>query len=146
MGGSELSLYHKENEMNKRQADSLVFITAYAEAQKRGREAAAKCVPTPMVVRQHADPLDDNSPVVKQWYAPQGVCGFAWVSIKPGTCAFARWLKANGYAESDDYYGGVSIWIGDYGQSYEMKDAHARAMAEYLRGVGIKAHTMSRLD
>jgi hypothetical protein len=89
--------------------------------------------------------MDDSSAVVQEWYELNGVCGFAWVVVTPGTCAFARWLKKHDHAKPH-YYGGVSIWIGGYGQCYEKKVAHATAMAAYLRQVGINAHAGDRLD
>lgn len=132
--------------MNKSQAQSLVFKACWDEAVKRGHEAASKCVPVPMIVQQRANPFDDTSPVVKT-YEPVmgGVCGFAWVTVRPGNCAFAKWLTAQGYARKA-YEGGVCIWISEYSQSMELKSAHAYAMADYLRSVGIKAYAGDRMD
>ena len=118
-----------------------LFNRAYAS----GIEAAAAINPEPMIVEQHASPLDDSSSVVRQYYVPEGVCGFAWVNISPGNCPFANWLKKNGYARKS-YYGGVDIWISAHGQSYERKVAHARAMARVIADSGIKAYSNSRLD
>jgi hypothetical protein len=118
----------------------------YHDAAEAGRGAAADHDPTPMVVQQHEDVFDDSSPVVKSWNVPQGVCGFAWVSVRPGTSSFARWLKRHGHARTDSYYGGVTIWISEYGQSFEKKVAHSEAMAAVLVDNGIKAYAMSRLD
>jgi hypothetical protein len=68
------------------------------------------------------------------------------VNVKPGTSAFAKWLKEKGYARTDDYYGGVTIWISAYNQSFVRKEAHACAMAESLREAGFNAYANSRLD
>jgi hypothetical protein len=57
-----------------------------------------------------------------------GVCGFAWVVVKPATSSFAKWLKKTGWADKA-YGGGLSIWIGGYNQSMTRKEAHAAAMA-----------------
>jgi hypothetical protein len=129
--------------MSKNQ--DIIWATVWESALKHGREAGAACVRHPMIVAQHANVMDDNSPVVEQWHVPSGVCGFAWVVVRPGTSAFARWLVKHDLA-GKHYYGGVSIWVGDYGQSYEKKHAHAVAMAEYLNKVGIDAFPGSRLD
>ena len=40
----------------------------YHKALQAGQDAMKNCTPTPMVVQQHTDMLDDNSPVEKQWY------------------------------------------------------------------------------
>lgn len=119
----------------------------YECAVAAGRAAAEACVPEPMYVVQRQHPLDDTSPIVKA-YPPvmDGVCGFAWINIKPGNSAFARYLKAKGAARTDSYYGGVSVWVGGYGQSYERKSAYASAFAKVLQEAGIKAYSMGRLD
>ena len=76
-----------------------------------------------------------------------GMCGFGWVKIKPANCKFAKWMKANGYADIDTYQGGMSYWISDYGQSYEKKRAYAYAFADQLKRAGMKkVYPGSRLD
>lgn len=123
------------------------FAALFVAAQEAGRFAAVVHEPTPMMVVEHIDPFDASSPIVKQ-YPPEidGACGFAWVNVKPGNSAFANWLKKNGLARRDSYYGGVSIWISDYQQSYEKKMAHAAAMAGVLSAAGFKAYASGRLD
>lgn len=131
--------------MTKLSKYDMALIMQRAEAE--GRNKAYDCTPTPMIVQGRANMLDDNSPVVKE-YAPVmgGVCGFAWVNVKPGTSRFARWLKDSGYGRSDSYQGGVSMFIHEYGQSYELKQAHASGVASYLQEQGINAHSYGRLD
>lgn len=133
--------------MNKKQAQSLAFQTIWNEAVKRGREAAAKCVPVPMIVQQRANPLDDSSPVIRTFPPVMGgVCGFAWVKVRPANSAFAKWLVENNHARKSNE-GGVCIWISEYSQSMELKSAHAYAMADYLRSVGIeRAYAGERMD
>lgn len=75
-----------------------------------------------------------------------GACGFAWVNIKPGNSRFAKWLKANKYARSDDYCGGVTIWISVGGQSIDLKETYAIAMAKVFKDAGFNAYAASRLD
>lgn len=117
----------------------------FAKAKAAGAAAGKAAAVVPMVVSQHASPMNDSSPVVKQWHVPDGPCGFAWVTVTPGNCAFANWLKKNGYARKG-YYGGVEISISDYGQSIMRKEAHAGAMAGVLQEAGIKAYSNSRMD
>lgn len=119
----------------------------YDRAYAAGVQAANACIPTPMIVQEHANPLDDNSPVVRT-YAPvmDGVCGFAWVNVRPGNCTFARWLVETGHGRRDTYAGGVNIWISAYNQSYERKRAHAVAMAAMLQEANVTAYVYSRLD
>lgn len=106
-------------------------------ADNAGRAAAEACVPTPMIV---CDGSYTYAPIL------DGVCGFAWVNIKPGTSKFARWLTKNNLARRDSYYGGVTVWISGYGQSMARKEAYAHAFANVLRENGIQAIAMSRMD
>lgn len=122
------------------------FQEIYNEAHQEGLNAANNIKPTPMLVTQHANPLDDNSPIVQAWNVPDGVCGFAWINIKPGNSKFANFLKKNNLAKTDGYYGGVSIWVHQFNQSYQKKSAYASAFANILNKHNIKAIPMDRLD
>lgn len=117
----------------------------YNRALAEGRKAALACTPTPMVVTQHANPMDSNSAVVFRDVVNDGACGFAWVVVRPATSRFARWLKEKRLA-TPHYGGGVNIWISDYNQSMTRKEAHAYAMAKVFREAGIDCYAGSRLD
>ena len=114
-------------------------------ADKAGKEAANKCIPTPMIVTQRDNPLDDNSQIVQQDYISGGVCGFAEVVVKPGNSPFANFLKKNKIGQKR-YNGGVGFYVHDYGQSMELKSAYASAFASVLSTNGITAHSESRMD
>lgn len=122
------------------------YAALYDKAHAAGKAAGDKHVPVPMHVVQRENPFDDNSPIVKA-YAPVlgGVCGFAWVNIRPGNHPFVNWAKKSDKGHKS-YYGGYDIWVRGYGQSMECKEAYAQAFAEVLREAGIKAHAMSRMD
>jgi len=114
------------------------FIKIYNAADLAGSIAARNCLPTAMVVTQNGKPIE----VVND-----GVCGFAWVNIKPGNSGFAKFLKNNGYARKDDYYGGVTVWVSGYNQSMQKKEAYAGAFARSLRDAGFdRVYSMSRMD
>lgn len=122
------------------------FEAAYAKAYAAGKAAGEAALPTPMVVSEHVNPLDDNSAVKRAWYVSEGACGFAWVTVAPGTSSFAKWL-VKGKRARKAYRGGVEIWIGEFGQSVDRKSAMAGKMAEVLREeLGIEAYAGSRLD
>lgn len=112
------------------------FLELFNRAVAAGRAEALKTVPTPMTVVGAS----------RYYYEAEGACGFAWVNVKPGNLPFANWLKATGRAASDSYAGGVTIWISDYNQSVDRKEAHAYAMADLLRAAGHHAYAGSRLD
>lgn len=131
--------------MTKRQ--DAEFQALWNKANAAGREAATATVPQPMYVSTavglFSDEIDTSKPVYK---VDDGLCGFAWVSVRPGTSAFARWLKYHGHGQTDGYAGGVSIWIGDYNQSHARKYAHAKAMAKVITDAGYTAYANERLD
>lgn len=123
------------------------FQDIWEAAVAAGRAAGQASNPTPIHVVERQDPFDSTSPIKRDYgIYSEGACGFAWINVKPGTSAFARWLKKEGYARRDSYYGGVTIWISEYNQSMERKEAHAKAMAKVFEEHGIKAYAMSRLD
>jgi len=122
------------------------YESIWQEATKAGDDALAKCTPTPMIVQQHSNPLNDNSSVEKEWFVEDGVCGFAWIVVRPGNCSFANFLKEKDYARKDSYYGGVSIWVTVGNQSMQKKETWGRAFAEVLRKYDIDARMMSRMD
>jgi len=130
-----------------------------ADAEEAGRAAAAERVPEPMNVVQHADVLDDSSPIVKR-YAPvmAGVCGFAWVSLKGGT-RLANTMKKRYKGDrlgvdrvrdvifGKDWPSGMKLSIMGFGQSMERKEAYAHAYAQSLREAGYEGvYAGSRMD
>lgn len=117
----------------------------FSKAEAAGKAAGAAAVPTPMVVGTaigFSNEIDRSKPT---YFVPDGPCGFAWINIKPGNSAAARYAKEK-YGARKDYYGGVSIWVHEYNQSMARKEAHAEAFAEVLREAGIKAYGRSRMD
>lgn len=115
------------------------------KADTAGRAAAAKKVPTPMVV---VGPVGlDNKPQAgcQSYYVPSGVCGFAWVTVRPGNSPCANYLKKLGWAKPA-YGGGVQVWVSQYNQSMELKEAYAEAFAAVLRENGVNAYAGSRMD
>lgn len=132
-------------EVKRKVASQQDWRALYDEAHAAGMAAGNAVCPTPMVVAQHANPLNDNSPVVQSWYVSEGACGFAWVVIRPGNCSFAKWLRKNDLA-SQHYGGGVSVWVHQFNQSISRKEAYADAFAEVLRKHGLNAYAGSRLD
>lgn len=76
------------------------FAVAMKAASDAANEAGdrwlASATPQFRVV-QRANPLDDNSPITKDYGTMLDVCGFAWVVCKDKRSKFARWCKANDY-------------------------------------------------
>lgn len=132
---------------NKDRAHQELYDRAVKAAEASVAEMTA---PVPMVVAEHTNPLDDNSPI-KKVYAPAmgGVCGFSWIVVKDSRTSFAKWLVKNEKGRSSDYERGVIIWGRDNkynGQSMETKQAWTRGFVSVLREAGINAQTYNRMD
>ena len=121
------------------------FAALYQRADEAGTAAAKAAGVVPMVVQQHARVMDDASPVVKQWFVEGGVCGFAWVQVKPANCGFAKWLVESGHARKG-HEPGVCLWVHQFGQSLQRKEAYAHAFARVLCEAGVKCYSQSRMD
>ena len=93
-----------------------VWLNAFILAEVAGEEAVLEC---------------DEQMLKIAGYEPFPACGFAWVTVRPGNCSFAIWLKKNKGARAG-YNGGVQIWISKFGQSHDKKKAYARAFADKL--------------
>jgi hypothetical protein len=129
----------------------------HREAIEAGEAALAAATPTPMIVQQRVNPLDDGSPVVKQWIVEDGCCGFADIKVRATTTPnrrFLNGLKKAGLAGAeyslpwtkDSYAGGYRYWVSAGGQSLDRKEAYARAFAKVLGDYGVTAYAHSRMD
>ena len=72
------------------------------------------CTPTPMVVGTPTTPLGDDIDYTKEtYYVADGMCGFAWINIKPTRGKFVKFLKDNNISEGKtSYYGGYTDYLG----------------------------------
>lgn len=128
------------------------FWAIWQEALRAGLAAGNAHKPTPMVVGQARDLLSNDIIPGTESVVEDGLCGFAWVNVRPATSAFCKWWKKNigeatGRKVDRAYEGGYTVyWVGEYNQSYERKEKFAEAFAEVLKKHGIKAHAFSRLD
>lgn len=119
----------------------------YMGANDAGEQAAEACTPRPMVVGTPSTPSgNDLDPDKPQYLVEGGVCGFAWVNIRPARGSLVAHLKAVGVGRTDSYYGGYTVWVSGYGQSLARKMAYARAFAGILREAGLDARAHSRMD
>lgn len=125
----------------------------YAAADAAGREAGAAAIPTPMVVGTPKNMMaslmggDDGGfdPDEPTYFVSEGVCGFAWVRIRPANGSFARQMKKAGIGYRS-YYGGWDISVRYGNQSLARKEAYARAFAKVLQDAGVDAFVDSRMD
>ncbi len=117
------------------------FASIHKVAQSAGLEAGMNALPEPMTVTE-SDLM--GNPIGRSWTVSEGACGFAWVTFA-GNTAWGKWAKAQGIA-SKGYPKGLQIWVSEFNQSVERKEACAQAYAKVLREHGIEAYAHSRLD
>ena len=117
----------------------------YKAACKAGFEAVKNANVVPMLVSQKANPLNDASETVQEWYVEDGVCGFASVIVKPANSKFANYCKRIQLGRKS-YTGGYAIPIHDFNQSLQKKEAFAHAFSRVLNENGIDAYVESRMD
>ena len=115
----------------------------YHQARAAGLAAAQCARVAPMIVNAHANPLDSNSEITKQYFVADGVCGFASVVIK--NVKFANGLKKLNIGRKN-YGGGYCVSVHDFNQSLTRKEVYARAFADVLRANGVDAYVDSRMD
>jgi hypothetical protein len=122
------------------------FQDLYKRAHQAGLNAAVSEKVQPMIVGTpksiFSNEIDETKPT---YFVEDGSCGFGEIVIKPGNSRFANWLKKNNIA-STRYGGGVSVWVSEFGQSYQRKMAYAQAFSEVLRKADINAFATGRLD
>lgn len=127
-------------------------VLIWEEAKAAAEAAAQAAVPTPILVGSPTTPLGSDIDFTRQvWHVPQGLCGFAWVTIKPARGALVTLLKSLGIGYKG-YYGGWQISAFDLSatagatQSVEIKEAAVRAAAKVLSEHGVTCSSSSRLD
>lgn len=129
----------KKKALTKNQCHN-IYVEAYEAGLKAGNE-----VGVPKFIVGDAIGLSNEIDYSKPTFVLNGLCGFAWVNIKPARGAFVNYLKSRNVG-SKGYYGGYEIWVSEFGQSVDRKQAFATAFAEVLRKYGIEAYGASRLD
>lgn len=117
----------------------------YATAHDAGNAAVQSATIQPMIVQQRANPLNDGSDLVQEYFVSDGVCGFASIVVKPATSSFAKYLKLNCGARKS-YYGGIALSVQAFNQSLQKKEAYAYAFAKVLNEAGLNAYVESRMD
>lgn len=124
------------------------FEEIYDEAHAAGMKAVEELRVIPMIVGQEthlfSGKIDYSKPTE---YVADGVCGFAWINVKPGTSQLAKWFKTEKRARKDEYYGGVTMSISMFNQSLQKKETYAAAFAKVFRDAGFdRVYSYSRID
>lgn len=122
-------------------------------ADAAGLAAVREAQVVPMVVGQETSlfsgVIDKTKPT---YYVEDGVCGFAWVNVYPANKGNTRLgkeerraLEASGFRKNE-YEKCYQLWISQFNQSMQKKEAYAQAFAKVLRDAGIKSYSGSRMD
>ncbi len=96
---------------------SHVYVQVLRMADEAGMKAAHEC---------------EEQMLSLVGYQPFPACGFAWVSFKPATLPFTRWLKKRGHARKAYAETGLIMSVSKFGQSHSKKLAYARAYADVI--------------
>lgn len=112
------------------------YARIYQLCVESADRAANACKPTPMIVAQHANVLDDRSPIKKTWIVSGGICGIVIIKL-PLNHPFSRYLVASKRAYKSEQ-GGVVVrrcttnTRSPLEQSYERQCAATNAFADTL--------------
>ena len=148
----------KREEVSGKASHTQTLLKIFAEAEEKANISALRGTPEPMIVREHKNTLDDNSPVEKEYFVEGGVCGFAWVHLPNARKPEAKFAKEH-YRAYPHYDAGVRRTRGvaisaspkhsqdsPLIQSYEINMAWAKEFARVLNSHNIEASAGGRID
>jgi len=115
-----------------------MFEDIWTEATNAAIVAHNDCVPVGMTVGQ-ASGLFGNAIIPgTEEYVADGVCGYAWIQVKPARGPFVKWMKQNKLGDTG-VYGGWTISPSDFDRSLgrtlsmQRKEAAMRAACAVLK-------------
>lgn len=123
------------------------------EADIAGLKAVQELTVIPMIVGETKNLFSNDIDYSKSTeYIEDGPCGFSWVSVKPKHKGNTR-LGKEERAEleemglfKNEYTKTYQLWISQFNQSIQKKEAYARAFSKVLQQYGYNAIPGSRLD
>lgn len=129
------------------------FNDIFSEAQIAALSAFHEHTPQPVVFGQAQDLFSNKIIAGTEELVTDGVCGFAWVNIKPARGPLVKWLKTKRIGRPG-VYGGYTLSSSEcipgtgYSQSMERKEEGCRAFVNKIREVfpEIKIWVESRMD
>lgn len=130
-----------------------MFDAIFNEASEAAVKAYKEAKPHPVIFGQAVDIFSNKMVPGSEELCTEGVCGFAWINIKPARGPFISWLKKNNRGDRG-VYGGWTLGTYDItdhtcnSQSLARKEAACRAFVEVLREYfpGMRIWVSSRLD
>lgn len=114
-----------------------MFEEIWKEASKAAWEGFQDCKPTPMIVGQARGLFGNEIIPGTEEVVEDGVCGFAWIQVKPARGPWVSWMKNNDIGSSG-VYGGWTLSPMDFdsrigrSQSMERKTSAMNAALKVL--------------
>lgn len=87
--------------------------------------------------------IDPDEP---SWVEDEGLCGFAWVTIRPARGEFVKYLKSRGIGHKNYTGSGWTINTTTHDQSFERNEAWANSFCATLEEYDIHSTVTTRLD
>lgn len=87
--------------------------------------------------------IDPDQP---SWVENEGLCGFAWVTIRPARGEFVKYLKSRGIGHKNYSGSGWTINTTTLEQSFERNEAWANTFCAILEKYNIHSTVTTRLD
>jgi len=125
----------------------------FKEACEAAEKAFDECKPIPMIVGQAANLFSNEIVPGTEEFVEDGVCGFAWVNVKPARGPLIKYCKENNIGRNG-VYGGWSISSYDisrrvgHSQSMQRKESACRAFVNVIKSYepNMKIWVETRLD
>lgn len=123
------------------------------KADVEGRAAVAEVVTRAVLIYQETYPFSGEMDKTKPSYTLDDFpCGFSWILVYPANKGNTRLgkeerklLESVGFRKND-YEKTYRLWVSDFNQSMQKKEAYARAYAKVLSAAGFRAYSGSRMD
>ena len=109
----------------------------FSEASNAAVAAFHAATPRPVIFGQAKSLFSNEMVPGTEEYVADGVCGFAWINIKPARGDFVKFLKSRKIGDKGTYGGytvsAYSVGIPGSSQSMERKEAGCKAFVAVIK-------------
>lgn len=114
-----------------------IIYDIFSEASTAATAAFHAAKPNPVIFGQAKSLFSNEMVPGTEEYVADGVCGFAWVRIKPARGEFVKFLKSRNIGDKGVYGGytisAYEIGIPGFSQSMERKEAGCKAFVDVIK-------------
>lgn len=131
---------------------STVIADIFNKARIAATIAFRDCKPNPVIFGQAKDLFSNEMVPGTEELVMDGLCGFAWINIKPARGEFVKFLKRNNIGHPGVYGGwtisAYNVGIPGSSQSMERKEAGCKAFVAVIKEYfpDMRIWVESRLD